>query len=642
MLAPGSGLRYAAGLAGLDWARAAAAADRLREADVLVAGRALAFAHPIVREAVLSETPPSRLAGLHAEAARLLAADGEAPDHVAAHLLSAEPYGQEWVVDALRHAATRALAQGAPEAAVAYLRRARAEPPAPGIRLQVLVELGRAETRLPSAPEFGALEEALALATDPTERAELANELALALFGVIRSEEGMQVLERALEDRDALAPELVERLEGSQISGGAPSLPAMEYVIPRMGPLLARARRDETRDPEVLSALAMTGAVTGLTAAEAGDLARRSLADGVLLGERLDTGYVSAAVALAWCGYLEDAAAALDEGIAAAQRQGWAAMFMQLATFRCETALRAGDLYVAEDYGRRAYELALDLGAEQFVVMALSAVLLERGDTVEALELIGSVLPDGRVVDSWPTMVLLAQRGRVRIEHNDLARGVADILEADRQASAAACDLTVLVDWMPSATLGLVRLGRREQARAVANREVAAANAFGAPRRRGLAMLARGLVDDGDGGLASLRHAVEMLGQSGAELEHARALVALGAGLRERGQGKLARGPLAEGQDLAWRLGAETVAAWARTELLATGARPRRKLLSGIDALTPAELRTARIAADGLSNREIAQVLFVSTKTVEAQLSQVYTKLGIHGRGHLAAALGAR
>ena len=61
--------------------------------------------------------------------------------------------------------------------------------------------------------------------------------------------------------------------------------------------------------------------------------------------------------------------------------------------------------------------------------------------------------------------------------------------------------------------------------------------------------------------------------------------------------------------------------------------------LRGPDALTPAELRTARMAAGGLSNREIAQALFVSAKTVETQLSHAYAKLGIAGRNALASSL---
>jgi DNA-binding CsgD family transcriptional regulator len=132
---------------------------------------------------------------------------------------------------------------------------------------------------------------------------------------------------------------------------------------------------------------------------------------------------------------------------------------------------------------------------------------------------------------------------------------------------------------------------------------------------------------------------VTLLQDSGARLEHARALVNLGIGLRRRDEARAAREPLAAGLDLAHRCGAAALADAARAELVATGARPRRASLRGPDALTPAELRTAEMAAAGRSNRDIAQALFVSTKTVETQLSQAYAKLGIASRSELGAAL---
>jgi DNA-binding CsgD family transcriptional regulator len=128
---------------------------------------------------------------------------------------------------------------------------------------------------------------------------------------------------------------------------------------------------------------------------------------------------------------------------------------------------------------------------------------------------------------------------------------------------------------------------------------------------------------------------------SPARLEHARALVNLGAGLRALGHREQARAPLSKGLELAHRCGAAALVDRARAELRAAGARPRRNTLTGPDALTPAELRTARLAADGRSNREIAQALFVSTKTVEAQLSQAYAKLSIARREQLGGALAA-
>jgi DNA-binding CsgD family transcriptional regulator len=154
-----------------------------------------------------------------------------------------------------------------------------------------------------------------------------------------------------------------------------------------------------------------------------------------------------------------------------------------------------------------------------------------------------------------------------------------------------------------------------------------------------MALSALGALDGGDQGLARLTEAVELLDGTPARLEQARALVNLGAGLRRRDQPIAARTPLATGLDLAHRCGAVSLAEAARAELVATGARPRRASLSGPGALTPAELRTAEMASAGMTNRDVAQALFVSTKTVETQLSQAYAKLGIASRAELADAL---
>ena len=121
-------------------------------------------------------------------------------------------------------------------------------------------------------------------------------------------------------------------------------------------------------------------------------------------------------------------------------------------------------------------------------------------------------------------------------------------------------------------------------------------------------------------------------------LELARAQVELGALLRRRGRRADAREPLREGMDGAHACGAKPLAERARTELLATGARPRRLALQGTDALTPSERRVTELAARGLTNRQIAQELFVTTATVESHLRQAFRKLDVASRGELAAA----
>ena len=127
--------------------------------------------------------------------------------------------------------------------------------------------------------------------------------------------------------------------------------------------------------------------------------------------------------------------------------------------------------------------------------------------------------------------------------------------------------------------------------------------------------------------------------RGGARLERARALTDLGAMLRRRNRRVEAREILREAVDAAHRCGAKSLAAQAETELRATGARPRRVVLSGLDSLTASERRIAELAGQGLTNREIAQMLFITARTVEGHLTSVFRKLGVDSRDELPAAL---
>jgi DNA-binding CsgD family transcriptional regulator len=130
-----------------------------------------------------------------------------------------------------------------------------------------------------------------------------------------------------------------------------------------------------------------------------------------------------------------------------------------------------------------------------------------------------------------------------------------------------------------------------------------------------------------------------VLTDSPAKLEHAKARTELGATLRRANRRSEAREQLRRAVELATICGATPLAARAETELRATGARPRRTALSGIESLTPSERRVAQRAAESATNREIAQALFVTQKTVEVHLSSVYRKLGISSRSQLPALL---
>src|SRR3954454_22541031 len=149
----GAPLRHVAALADVSLPAAADAAATLAAADFLRAGEPVAFVHPLTRSVVYAEVPAAARAGLHARAARLLSGDGAPPDRVAAHVIPAHAEGSAWSVEALRAAARRAVAGGAPGEAAGYLRRALDEPPAPNERAGTVVELASAEA---AAGESGA------------------------------------------------------------------------------------------------------------------------------------------------------------------------------------------------------------------------------------------------------------------------------------------------------------------------------------------------------------------------------------------------------------------------------------------------------------------------------------------------------
>ena len=205
VLGDGAQLRHAGMLAGVGLADAAAAADGLAGIGVFEPGTPLRFVHPIVRTAVHDDIPRASRGLRHAEAARLLAAEGADLDAVCAHLLVCEPAGSAEVVERLQAAAARAVGRGAPESAAAYLRRAMAETADVSLRALLAQELGRAEKVLgdPAAAEH--LRESLRLTSDPAMRAAVTPDLAELLLLAGQWEAGTALVREALAelaDRD--------------------------------------------------------------------------------------------------------------------------------------------------------------------------------------------------------------------------------------------------------------------------------------------------------------------------------------------------------------------------------------------------------------------------------------------------------
>jgi DNA-binding CsgD family transcriptional regulator len=265
---------------------------------------------------------------------------------------------------------------------------------------------------------------------------------------------------------------------------------------------------------------------------------------------------------------------------------------------------------------------------------------MDRGELDAAHAALERADPPPEIPDSAHWHSFLDSRARLLVLRGDLRGGLEATLDCGRRFSELGGRNPGWIAWRSRAALCLARLDEDAQrSRALAEEEVEVARAIGAPRALGHALRVNGLVVGGDSGLEQLRDAVDLLEPSTARLELAHALCELGSALRRRGERVASREPLRRAVELAQACGAAGLTRHAHEEMLATGARPRRMPVSGRDSLTPSERRVAAMAADGLANREIAQSLFVSLKTVEMHLSRTYRKLDIASRSELPRAL---
>ncbi|RDG36688.1 helix-turn-helix transcriptional regulator, partial [Streptomyces corynorhini] len=247
--------------------------------------------------------------------------------------------------------------------------------------------------------------------------------------------------------------------------------------------------------------------------------------------------------------------------------------------------------------------------------------------------------PGGASPRLWVADLALAGRGRLRVVEGDVGGGLADLLEAGRRLTAIGCLNPAMSPWRSAAALALVRLGRTDEARPLADEEVRLARAWGAPRALAVALRRRGVLRGGEPGLADVAEALSLLADRRFPLESARTLLARGGLHRSRRDHDAARDALTEAYRLAGQYEADRLAGQIREELLVVGGRPRVTRPGDPGPLAPAEWRVARLAANGATNQEIAARLYLARRTVEAHLTSVYRKLGIRGRSQLPEAL---
>ena len=643
-LGDGAQVGDAARLAGLAAPDLEASMGALVAAGVVEPGGTVAFTHPILRAAIHANLSPAEHERLHCAASKILKERGAPAGQVAAHVMRCEPAADPEAVTLLREGARDALALGDAAEAAALLSRALDEPPPDGDRAAVVLELGQAHARAGAPEAIAPLSEIVQHGDDPEAIAAAAIELSGILFYAGRAAEGAAVLRRAQERLPAGQP-VREQLEIALLSLGYTSAAAGREAEATIAALRAPGGSERgVLVATTLAALAMEEVLNLRSASTASDLAERALAAGLPLEAYRGENWAQLALAsLAATDGLDAALRGADEILAQARERGAALTVVTVSSLRALIAVRRGDLAAAEADAQAALELAPDLLGAEFLVLAVAAAVLaglERDETPEALR--GLIERAGVRYDTdfTPSSQLRYASGVLRAAAGNHVAAIEELRGCDDPSFGG--ENPAMLPWRSAAALSLAELGRHDEARALAVEEVRRARSFGAPRAIGVALRARALVGPPADRAPRLAEALAMLEASPARLEHARVLVDIGATYRAAGQRSASRQPLLEGLALASRCGARTLERRARAELAAIGVRPRRTEHAGADSLTPSERRVVELAATGGTNREIAQTLFVTEKTVETHLGRAFRKLDVSSRRQLPEVLVSR
>ena len=640
VLGESADLPAVAALAELDAGDVATATAALAQVEILRAEPPLGFVHPLVRDAVYHELSPAQRELMHARAAAELRTAGAPADQVASHLLSMPRRGEEWVVDVLEEAARGAARRSAPDSSVAYLTRALEEPPPQERRGRILLELGIAGTNTYAPLALEHLREAYELLDDARLRATAAFLLARTLIFAGGPVDAARLAHRAAEELpDELTDErqALQAVEHVALYFGAP----VEGAADLLGERLEIDFGDAPGAKMLASTTAYAAMVDGGPMDRAVELALHSMEGGTLLESDNGLFWMAAMLTLVIADQPE-AGPLWEQTLAQAHRNG--SLFSQVSMSLWDGAfkLAQGELAEAEEllttnleemelYGIRVPQ------AVAYTNAFLGGVRLEAGDIEGARRAVeGAPVTEGDTSDG--TNFVRRTLVGLSLAEGDGEAALAAAEDYERHAQRSRNP--AWAPWRSLKAQALALLGQRAEAIELVREEVELARAWGAQTGLGRSLRILGELLGKDG-MEELEQAVELLERSPQRIERARALAALGAEVRRARRPSDAREPLRRALEIAEVSGAKALEEHVRSELYATGARPRTTALDGIESLTERELRVATLAADGQTNRDIAQILYVTPKTVEVHLSNAYRKLNIASRRELPKALTA-
>jgi DNA-binding CsgD family transcriptional regulator len=634
-------MRHAAALAGLDMTSAASLADMLRAAALLDPAPDLTLTHPLIEAALYSNMAPGERGLWHAQAARILQRERARPEDVALHLLKTTPVADPVNVSVLREAASHANTRGAPQSAAAFLRRALVEPPADAeTDADVRLELGLALATGMDVEAPQLLQQAVDSAGSAVQRSAIALRGARALGLAGHTDQAASLCRRALANPVGVSAEMRTLIEAELVTNCWLHAKTTQEALRRL--------RIPAVDPAPLPVwrvnAAMAATLAGCPADESTELLRPVLDENALAVDEDSLVGTIATIVLIANDELEAALRRCQAIIDTARPRGWLIALAHGSQLRAMALTRAGQVRDAEVDARLAVDYKLPVTPGPAMLWALHFFLdaLIEADELDAAE---EALAAAGLGDPPAGLLaaprVLESRARLRLAQGRPADARTDLGDAAARWSDLGCCHPVLAGWRIEMTEALVRLDDVAGARELAAEQLHLAERLATSGARGAALRAMARAAPPDQRIALLEEASGILSRSPAGLEYARALVDLGAALRRSNRRSESRQPLSHALDLAQRGGLRLIAKRARDELIAAGARPRRDLLTGPTALTPAEQRVAVLAAAGHTNRDIAEQLYISLRTVETHLTHVFQKLDITSRTQLSTRVAA-
>ena len=647
VLGAGADTESVAALAGLTQRQVTEAHEALRRNNI-VAASGMEFVHEVVRCAVLDDMPAQELERLRARAAWVLNDAGRPAVDVANHLVGLSELDEPWMVVVLRDAAAKSEKHGAPEASVRYLRRVLDVETSPSLRIRAQADLGRVLAQIDPHAALPIMREVLDQVDDES-YVPLALQFAVTAFGTPSYPEAIWVLARALETlslRGGPRPSAADRelcilVESMLLIVGVGEKPTFDLAK-------ARVRTLDPPDGNTLAerrTLAVTSTVRALCCEPREQLV--DLARLVLRFQEADADawmHRCALLPLFLADEAEEVKAAFRRHLEMLKAEGAIWSYSHSLAMYARVLHRLGEVREAAADSQTAVDICEQAMWGESVAAQLTswaAVLIEQAhvDKAEAvLDRINRPWFEDAILE-WP--FFQHARAQARWLRGDREAALDLLLRCGKSMEDTGVLNPVVVPWRTDAACLLAELGRRAEAAEIVERDGELAHRWGTARAIGVNLMARGTAAEGRRAVELLSEAVAILADSPARREEARAHYRLGAALLNIDDVRGARRHLRRAIDLATLCGSRALAGSARELAVAAGGRVGHTAVSPVDLLTGSEHRVATMAASGTTNREIAEALFVTLRTVETHLTNAYRKLRVRRRSELAAALAA-